>query len=158
MGHTFSVFDEEVKVPGFIDAPPGTLSESEAKNLEAKHDAFVFHTDFTPTVLDLMGVWDDPAIAKYKKKMLGVSLLREPVSDRPLPMTNCAGVWSCAFENWGFMHKNMKLEARAWDKGWKCYDLDTDPLERTNLGPEACGNLLDHALKAFGRLPGRKKD
>jgi glucan phosphoethanolaminetransferase (alkaline phosphatase superfamily) len=158
MGHTFSVFDEEVHVPAWIDAPPGTLSKEEQKNLRAKKDEYLFHVDITPTILDLMGVHDDPGIAEYKTKWLGNSLLRPKLTTKPLPMTNCAGVWSCAFENWGYMQRNMKIEARAWDVGWHCYDVAADPLEKDNLGPEACGPLKDLAMQTFGRLPGRDKD
>lgn len=157
MGHTFSIFDEEIHVPGFIDAPAGILTREQEQHLASKRDAYTFHVDIAPTILDLMGLWDDPAVSRYKEKMLGTSLLRPELTTRALPMTNCAGVWSCAFENWGFMRQNMKLEARAWDRGWKCYDLDVDPLEQTDLGPAACGNLLDHAKQTFGRLPGRKQ-
>ncbi len=158
MGHTFSVFDEEIHVPAWIDAPPGTLTDEEAKNLAAKKDAFVFQVDITPTILDLMGLFDEPGIAKYKTKMLGHSLLRPELTTEALPMTNCAGVWSCAFENWGYMKQNMKIEARAWDVGWHCYDVAADPMEERNLGVEACGPLKDLALQTFGRLPGRTPD
>ena len=154
MGHTFSIFDEEIKVPGWIDAPPGTLTDEERQNLESKRADYTFHVDLAPTVLDLIGVKDDPGIAEYRAKMPGTSLLEKGTTDVPLPLTNCAGVWSCAFENWGYMQKNMKLEARSWDPGWKCYDVAADPAELFNLGPEGCGELASLALSTFGRLPG----
>lgn len=155
MGHTFSVFDEEVKVPGFVDAPPGTLSAAEEAALASKSDAYVFHPDLTATVIDLLGVWNDPGIARYREKILGESLLSERANERALPMTNCAGVWSCAFENWGFMRGPMKLEARAWDPEYRCFDLAKDPLEQTDLGPAACGDLKARAGAVFHRLPGK---
>lgn len=158
MGHTFSVFDEEVKVPGWIDAPPGTLSEAEASALAEKRNEFTFHPDLAVTVIDLLGLWDAPQLAPFKQRIIGHSLLRPGSNERALPMTNCAGVWSCAFENWGYMRKNMKLEARAWDTGWKCYDLLTDPEERMNLGSEACGDLKQRALATFKRVPGGDRD
>jgi glucan phosphoethanolaminetransferase (alkaline phosphatase superfamily) len=158
MGHTFSVFDEEVKVPAFIDAPPGLLTPEQEQNLRAKRQAFTFHVDIAPTIIDLMGIWDDPALDRFQTKMLGNSLLRPELTEQALPMTNCAGVWSCAFENWGYMRRNMKLEARAWDSGWKCYDLASDPFEKHDLGIAACGELHAHALRTFGRLPGEGKE
>jgi glucan phosphoethanolaminetransferase (alkaline phosphatase superfamily) len=158
MGHTFSVFDEEVKVPGWIDAPPGTLSEDEARGLREKRDEFSFHPDIAATVIDLMGVWDAEELAPFRKRIIGHSLLRPGRNERALPMTNCSGVWSCAFENWGYMRGNMKLEARAWDRGWHCYDLANDPFERRDLGVAACAELKEHALTTFGRLPGGERD
>ncbi len=158
MGHTFSVFDEEVKVPAWIDAPDGTLTPTEASHLAAKAHEFTFHPDLTATILDLMGVLYEPALDRYESKMWGKSLLREPVNEQALPMTNCAGVWSCAFENWGVMQRNMKLGARSWDEGWQCFDLLADPLEKHDLGSAACSHLMPVALRTFGRLPGQDDD
>jgi len=155
MGHTFGTYEEEVHVPMWIDAPPGTLTEPEADSLRKKRDAYVFHVDLAPTLLDLLGVWDASGIREYKARLHGHSLLRPELSEQPIPMTNCAGVWSCAFENWGYMQKNMKLLARSWDPGWKCFDLDVDPSEDHDLGPARCGGLLDAANRTFGRLPGQ---
>jgi glucan phosphoethanolaminetransferase (alkaline phosphatase superfamily) len=156
MGHTFSVFDEEIHVPGWLDAPAGLLSEAEQDNLRSKRHAFTFHVDITPTVLDLIGVLDDPGISPYRHKFLGTSLLQPGVTNRALPLTNCAGVWSCAFENWGYMQGPRKLAARSWSGGWECYDLEADPFERRNLGLSACSDLRDQALATFGRLPGQR--
>ena len=158
MGHTFSVFDEEIKVPGWIDAPEGLLTGEEAANLEKKRDAFVSHADIAPTILDLMGLWSAPGISAFKSKMLGNSLIGPNLTTRPLPLTNCAGVWSCAFENWGYMRQNMKIEARSWNEGWQCFDLAKDPFELENLGVEACGDLKRLALDTFKRLPGTDPD
>ena len=155
MGHTFSLFDEEIHVPGWIDAPPGTLTAEEAQSLRAKEHEYVFHVDLAPTILDLMGVDQDPAIARYKARMPGHSLLRPALSAQPLLMTNCSGLWTCAFENWGIMQKNLKIESRAWDSGWKCHDVAKDPLELKNLDLSECGNLAQLADEAYGRLPGQ---
>ena len=155
MGHTFSIFDEEIHVPGWIDAPPGTLTAEESESLRAKRHEFVFHVDLAPTILDLMGVDQDPGIAHYKTRMPGHSLLRPALSDQPLLMSNCTGVWSCAFENWGIMQKNLKVESRAWDTGWKCHDVAKDPLELKNLELRECGDLVKLADEAYGRLPGQ---
>jgi glucan phosphoethanolaminetransferase (alkaline phosphatase superfamily) len=155
MGHTFSIFDEEIHVPAWIDAPPGTLTESEEQSLRDRRDAYLFHVDLAPTVLDLMGVLDEPGIREYRAKMPGHSLLRAELTTEPLPLTNCAGVWSCAFENWGIMQGPRKLEARSWDTGWNCYDVERDPLEQLKLPLDQCDDLLAVAMKTWGRLPGK---
>jgi arylsulfatase A-like enzyme len=158
MGHTFSVFDEEIKVPGWIDAPAGMLRDEQRQNLRAKKDKFNFHVDFAPTILDLMGVLDDPAIAKYREKMLGTSLLRPQHTTRPLPLTNCAGVWSCAFENWGYMQGSLKIEGRSWNEGWQCFDLSSDPYEAEVLDQPECRDLERRAMETFGGLPGARPE
>jgi glucan phosphoethanolaminetransferase (alkaline phosphatase superfamily) len=158
MGHTFSIFDEEVHVPMWIDAPPGTLTDAEVSALRNKRDAYVFHVDLAPTVLDLMGVHDAPALARHKARMHGHSLLRPALSEQPIPMTNCAGVWSCAFENYGAMQGSKKIEARSWDNGWHCYDVATDPRERHALPAEHCAELHAFVRKTYPRLPGQGVD
>jgi len=154
LGHTFSLYDEEVKVPGFVDVPAGLITAQQRAHLEAKKDSFVYHPDLTATVLDLLGVWQDTKIQVFRKKMLGVSLLDADANVRPLPMTNCAGVWSCAYENWGFIQGPKKLFARARDTNYSCYDLQSDPEEKRLLPLSACGQLAGLARSQFGRLPG----
>ncbi|WP_235880408.1 sulfatase-like hydrolase/transferase [Polyangium aurulentum] len=155
LGHTGAVLDEEIHVPAWIDAPEGTLSEAEAKELEDKRDEIVFHTDITPTILDLLGLDHAPAFARYREPMIGHSLLR-PIDrgDAPVPLTNCAGVWGCAFRNWGMMRGSLKLEAREWDTVWHCYDVLSDPREEHDLGAAACGDLQARAEALHGGLPG----
>ena len=157
MGHTFSLYDEEVLVPAWIDAPPGTLTEAERESLEAKKNAFTFHPDLTVTILDLLGVARDPGIQPFRQRMLGRSLMRAEFPERDFPMTNCAAVWSCAFENWGMMRGSRKLSARAWDSQYQCHDLWQDPLEKVNLGADACGLLSKRSQEIFGRMPGKQK-
>ncbi|MEB2312656.1 MAG: sulfatase-like hydrolase/transferase [Sorangiineae bacterium] len=159
MGHTFSVLAEETHVPAWIYGAPGTLSDDEQKHLRAKRDEFNFHVDVAPTILDLLGVLHDPAIAKYEAAMAGHSLLRPELTTAALPMTNCGGVWSCAFENWGYVKGPLKVEARAWDSTWHCYDDDADPLEQAPLEPmtDECQDLVALAIAKFGGLPGGKK-
>lgn len=157
MGHTFSLYDEEVLVPAWIDAPPGTLSDEERSSLASKRDAFVFHPDLTVTILDLLGVARDPAVLPYRAKMPGRSLLESDFPERAFPMTNCAAVWSCAFENWGMMQGSMKLSGRAWDTQYHCYDVARDPLEKRDLGAAACGSLASKSQEVFGRMPGKQK-
>ncbi len=155
-GHTFTVLEEETHVPAWIYAPPGTLSEEEEENLRAKKDAYNFHVDIAPTLLDLMGVWHAPGIAREKELMPGHSLLGPTVTEEPLALTNCGAVWSCDFQNWGYVQGPIKLESRAWARGWHCYDDRTDPLEQHPLLPATavCDSLIDHAMRTFGRLPG----
>jgi glucan phosphoethanolaminetransferase (alkaline phosphatase superfamily) len=154
VGHTFSLFDEEVKVPGFVDAPPGTLTASERRQLVRHRERFVFHPDLMVTMLDLIGVWDAAELDPFTPRVIGSSLLRAPRPARNMPMTNCAAVWSCAFENWGMMRGHIKLAARTpFDTGWHCYDLLADPKEEHRIQLPLCEELRQAALQVFGRPP-----
>jgi glucan phosphoethanolaminetransferase (alkaline phosphatase superfamily) len=157
LGHTFSVLDSEVRVPGWIDAPEGTLTESEIESLKSAENTPTNHLDLNATMLDLLGLWTAPELTAFTSKIPGDSLLRPERKLRMLPMTNCAWVWSCAFENWGVLHGTRKLEAREWDAQWHCFDTKTDPREKNDLGPDGCPDLVSFAMKTFGRRPGELK-
>ena len=153
LGHTGAVLDEEIHVPFWIDAPPGTLTDAEAAALASAREAITFHTDVTPTLLDLLGLWDAPALAPHQRAMIGASLLREGRPTPALELTNCSGIWGCAFRNWGMMRGARKLEGREWDNAWHCYDVLADPREQHDLGPAACGDLPALAERVYGGLP-----
>jgi arylsulfatase A-like enzyme len=143
IGHTFSVHDEEVHVPAWIDAPAGTLAPDEAAHLAALRDTPITMLDVAPTLLDLLGLWDDPPLAPWRARMAGVSLLRgAPPPGRAVVMTNCSEIYSCATRNWGAMRGTRKLLATEDEPGpWRCFDVATDPGERRDLGVDACGDL-----------------
>lgn len=154
MGHTFSVYDEEVRVPGYVDAPAGTLEPEERASLEARVDVPTFHTDVVPTVLDLMHLTDRPELAAFQRRFVGSSWLVPAPAPSVVPMTNCSALWNCAFENWGVMKGTLKLLARTpYDRGWRCYDVSRDPLEKHPLHNTDCTALRRDALAIFGRLP-----
>jgi len=153
LGHTSSVFDEELRVPTWVDAPLQVLTDGERAAFAAARSLAVWHVDFAPTILDLLGVWELPAIASFRSRMVGTSLLGPRRTRAILPLTNCAEIWGCDFRNWGVMRASMKLEAREFDADWHCYDLALDPREQHDLGTAGCGELRIAAHAFFGRLP-----
>jgi arylsulfatase A-like enzyme len=153
MGHTSALFDEEIKVPGWIDAPPGTLSDDEERALREAENQFLWHYDLTPTVLDLLGVWDNESLREHRARMIGNPITRAQRTTSPVPLTNCSWVWECGFRNWGLMQGPMKIEARGWDNEFHCFNLLQDPTESLNLGEDACAPLPDIARATFGQMP-----
>ncbi len=153
LGHTSSVLDEEIHVPFWIDAPAGVLTDAERSHLAAARTRPSFHTDVTPTLLDLLGLWDAAPLRPLLRRLVGSSLLREAPPERAHVLTNCTGIWGCAFRSWGVMRGARKLEAREWDADFHCYDLSRDPLEKTDLGPARCPDLLEEATRHFGGPP-----
>lgn len=149
--HTWSVHDEEIRVPMWIDAPPGTLTAAEAEHLRALERTPLAMIDVAPTILDLLGLWDEPGVAPARSRMQGVSLLRGgPPGDRALVLTNCSEIYSCTTRNWGAMRGTRKLLSSEDEGAWRCFDVADDPEERRDLGVEACGDLLAIA-QAGGR-------
>jgi arylsulfatase A-like enzyme len=153
LGHTTSVFEEEIHVPAWVDAPLGALTETEREALVSAKHALAWHLDFAPTILDLLGLSDAPELASFRSRMVGTSLLRRERTNGVLPLTNCTDTWGCGFKNWGAIKRSLKLEAREFDDRWRCFNLAIDPGEQHDLGPEACGELRRAAEGAFGKLP-----
>lgn len=153
LGHTGAILDEEIHVPFWVDAPTGTLTEPERAGVRAAREAPTFHTDVAPTVLDLLGLLDEPAFQPWLAGLKGSSLLRPLPPPKLLALTNCSGVWSCAFKNWGVMQGFRKLEAREWDKEFHCYDVQKDPEEKHDLGVDACPDLHAAAKELYGGPP-----
>jgi arylsulfatase A-like enzyme len=155
LGHTGSLFDVEIHVPAWVDAPDGTLTQAERDAVKSHEEDFTFHTDITPTILDLMGLWEAPQLSRYREAMFGRSLLRPGGEQPTLALTNCSGVWGCAFENWGVMRGPVKVISREWDAAWLCYDVRTDPEEQSPMESKTCAALEAEAARTFGVLPGK---
>jgi arylsulfatase A-like enzyme len=152
LGHTTSLFEEEIHVPAWVDAPAAALSDAEREALTAAKHAPAWHLDFAPTILDLLGLSDLPALGAFRARMVGTSLLRHDRTLAVLPLTNCTDTWGCGFRNWGAIKRSLKLEAREFDFDWHCYNLAIDPGERHDLGAEACVELRRAAESTFGKV------
>ena len=122
--------------------PPRHARPDEESSLRALATTPLTTLDVLPTLLDLAGVWDDAAFARFRAQMPGTSLLRGgSPADRALVMTNCTELWQCAFKNWGAIRGSHKLIAHQFDSAWSCFDTDSDPDESNDLGEAACGDL-----------------
>ncbi len=156
--HTHSLYDTEVHVPAWIDAPEGMLSKSEHESLAGARTALAWHVDLSATVLDLLGVWDAPMTLPYRKDMPGHPLTRSERTRGPLPMSNMAWVWESVGPSWGLMRGSRKVMATAFrtvDSRYRCFDVLTDPDELDDLAESgACDDVLEEASKVFrGRMP-----
>ena len=154
VGHTGTLFDPEVRVPFWVDAPPGTLTAEEEAHLRERAQTPTTLLDLLPTLLDLAGVWSDPKLAPFRARMPGESLLRggTPESTATV-LTNCTELWGCAFKNWGAIRGERKLVATASDHAWSCFDVNVDPDENHDLGAAGCGDLVGLAEGAMHGRP-----
>lgn len=155
-GHGLGLGESELRVPAWIDAPKGTLSEDEEKHLREAKDAFAWHPDLAATLLDLLGVWDAPEVAPYRAAMLGHPLTRGELTTEPLPLTTTNAFFRYHEHNsYGMMQGSKKIWAKYGDKqqGFRCYDLATDPDEQHVLPEGECGGLAARARAIFGGTP-----
>ncbi len=151
-GHTLTVFDSEIHVPAWIDAPPGTLTEDEEASIRKANNEIVFQTDLSATFLDLMGLWDDPRLAPFRAQMVGHPLTRPERTTAAVPLTNCSWLWECRASSWGFMRGRRKIVGNQGAAGFSCYDVIDDPAELNDLHEDACRELVDAADVVFSPL------
>jgi len=136
--HGSSLWDTELRVPAWIDAPPKLLSSSEIDSLRAVRDQPVTHEDIAPTILDLLGVWRVDAWKEFSARMVGESLLRSPARDRPMDIATCNDLWSCFVSSSGKLVGDYKWVTRP-PEPHRCFDTRADPEERRDIGAKACG-------------------
>ena len=151
--HGCTVFDEEVRVPGWVDAPASTLSDAERAALSAARMDYVFHTDVAPTLLDLLGLWDNPALADVRGLMIGEPLTRALPQERlPVPLSNVSYVWERGLPSYGLMSGRFKLIGRHREPGYHCYDIEADPMESRPMA-SGCEELMEEAQALYGIPP-----
>jgi len=151
--HSSSVYDEEIRVPAFVDAPPGTLAPEEERALAGKRDDPIFQLDLAPTFLDLLGLWDASPVAPFRAAMPGRPLTRAERAPGPWTLTNVSWVWEYWRPNWGLMDWPLKIVAGPDDRAYQCFDLSRDPGEIHDLGEAACGPLVEAARRRYGVMP-----
>jgi len=166
--HGQNLMDEQVHVPAFVAYGGGALDAAQARALADHTDRFVTHLDLLPTVLDAMGLGDNPAVAAARARAVGGggggaarlvpgrSLLRPHAPRPPLPVTNCTGMFPCPLDTWGLYEEDRKLVARRWDPGWSCLALTAQgegPAERASPSDPACDRLRAASRIVFPTLP-----
>lgn len=150
--HGCSLFDEDIRVPGWVDAPEGTLSEAERESLVGARTERVFHLDLAPTMLDLLGLWDALEIADHRRLMPGSPLTRATRGSEAVPLSNVSHLWERALPSWGLMQGSLKLIGRQRDASYQCFDVTRDPTETQPLDGD-CGGLVPIAERLYGPPP-----
>jgi membrane-anchored protein YejM (alkaline phosphatase superfamily) len=140
-GHTYGLSDDQIRVPAWIDAPPGTLGPSEERNLRSVRNEPIWHIDLAATLIDLLGLSDAPDMVRFKARMPGHSLLREERTTSVVPITNCSWIWECKYPNVGVMQGARKLWSEKNARSYSCFDVVADPYERNDLGEGPCSTL-----------------
>jgi len=111
-GHTFRIYEENVRVPLVISAPGAVQQPVRVSGLAS-------HIDITPTVLDFLGFQPD---ASHQ----GLSLLRGGRTKVYFFADASLGLLGLREGRWKYIHETDSGRSRL-------FDLDADPAEETNL-------------------------
>jgi arylsulfatase A-like enzyme len=140
--HTFDLYAEQTDVPLWIDAPEGTLTPAQRRELaRAAAGRPVFTPDVSATLIDLLGALDEPTFAPSVGRLAGASVLRPLPAPRDIEISNCPPYRSCYPEAWGLVRWPLKYHYVGRTGEHVCTDLEADPDERSPLPAASCEPL-----------------
>lgn len=158
--HTINLFEEELRIPGFVVVGPEGISAEQTGNLRAWSSRNTYSQDFHATILDLLGVWDVRDRIPLAARRVGRSLLRAPpptqdgIAGEPIVLlSHQNGLWEDDNPAFGALQSGMKLQGR-FQTPFACFDRTQDPGEAHPLPAAACPpELLAAARSAFPFVP-----
>jgi hypothetical protein len=137
--HNHSLYDEELRIPGWIVAGERGLTSGQRAALASYAGHPTYSQDVHETVVDLLGL----------EEVRGSLPLAESVHGRSLVLlATSTAVWEPDDARYGAM-RGDKAVFTAGRAHWACFDLDVDPGERAPLPEPACGDLASLAHTAF---------
>jgi hypothetical protein len=140
--HLTTLFDEQVRIPGWLIGGPRALEPVQRFALATWVDRRTFTRDVNATILDLFGVFDARSEFPFAARLLGRSLVRFPRGDEPVvPMSTASGVWEPDIVKYGAMSGDL-MAVRSPGSSWGCYDAKKDPGERTRMKDSVCASLF----------------
>jgi arylsulfatase A-like enzyme len=154
--HNHSLFDEELRVPGWIAAGKDVLTPARRLALATYKGRRSYAEDVHATLVDLFGLEDATSTLPDAKLVGGRSLLRpwQAATEPSALLATSTAVWEPDDARYGVMRADHVLVSSA-ARAWVCFDTKDDPAERAPQPPEACGGLLSTATSAFASVDGR---
>ena len=153
MYHLTTLFDEQVRIPGWLVAGPRVLDDSQRDALAAWVNRRTFTRDVNATILDLLGVLDARPGFPFAARLLGRSLLRPPAAGDPaVPMSTASGVWEPDIAKYGIMAGDL-LAVRPASPRWDCFDAKRDPGEHVHSKDLGCMVLVGIGNQTFAGSP-----
>src|SRR5205823_558864 len=145
--HNHSLFEEELRVPGFIVAGANVLSGPERGFLATWTGSRSYVQDVHETIVDLLGLEDSRASLPYASLVQGRSLLRPRTNVEPMALiATSTGVWEPDDARFGVMHGERVIFGPP-GAPWSCFDLTRDPAENAPLPVSACGDDMVQTAK-----------
>jgi hypothetical protein len=148
--HLSALFDEQLRVPGFVVAGDDALAPAQRDALASWAGARTYTRDVHATVLDLFGVLDARSTMPFAGELFGRSLLRpRPMIEPMVPLSTASGVWEPNDPQYGEM-RGDSIVIGAPSSTWVCYDTKRDPQEfYPHPGIDCGAQMLDAGEKDF---------
>ncbi len=148
--HNHSLFDEEARIPGWLVAGAGALTDDQRAALRTYAGVRTYSQDIHETVVDLLGGEAARARLPLANLVGGRSLVsaRKPEEDPVALLATSTAVWEPDDAWFGASYREWIVAGSA-AAPWRCYDRARDPGEHTVLPAAACGRLLSAAKAAF---------
>jgi arylsulfatase A-like enzyme len=139
--HNHSLFDEELRVPGWLIAGPSAIDGAQRAALRSYAGRRTYIQDVHETVVDLLGVEDARKTLPFAGLVTGRSLLRDrPDGEGPtMLLATATSVWVPDDARFGAMAGERALVGAPG--AWACFDTARDPRERSPLPGPACDDL-----------------
>jgi hypothetical protein len=152
--HLNTVFDEEVRVPGWLLAGDLAMTNEQHAALGTYAGRRTYSQDVHATILDLLGVLDARPSLPSGDRVAGRSLLRVSNGDPEVLVSTTSGVWDDDDPRWGVMRGELLLVGSTVHP-WYCYDMRRDPRQISPFAAQSCAGLLDVALRRYpnARVP-----
>ncbi len=156
--HNHSLFDEELRVVGWLAAGARAMGEEERAAVRSYAGVRTYIQDVNATVIDLFGLYGLRATLPLANRAPGRSLLRPrvPGEDPAALLATSTGVWEPNDAWFGVMFRETVLIGSV-EAPWTCFDTARDPGEQKALPASQCGALMAIAGEAFGRGIGGSK-
>ncbi|MEO8876864.1 MAG: sulfatase-like hydrolase/transferase [Polyangiaceae bacterium] len=143
--HNHSLFDEELRIPGWLIAGDQALTPAQITALKSWSGRRAGSQDLNATIIDLFGVTDARPTFPYASLATGHSLLRPPGPAEPLYVATSTAVWEADDPKYGVIFNGRKLvTSQAGD--WSCYVIAFDPKEGNWRPNTACGSEMVNDL------------
>jgi hypothetical protein len=145
--HLHSLYDEEVRIPGFIVGGARALDDDKRRAVQSYAGHRTYVTDVNATVVELLGLGAVRLTLPYAQREAR-SLVGAFAFETFTLLSTATAVWHEDDPRNGVMFGDRLLYG-APGRPWTCFDIAKDPGETSPLAPEYCGRRMRAAADVF---------
>jgi hypothetical protein len=149
--HNHSLYEEDLRIPGFLVAGPSVLSDVERAALAAYAFRRTYMQDVHETLVDLLGLEDARQALPLATLIQGRSLLRPPSSEPAVLLATSTAVWEPDDARFGVEQGARKVLGGPAGP-WACFDVGRDPREEWPKPARECDDLLAIARRELAGI------